>query len=99
MDDIMFGEENQRYIKSKKKKQVKKSNHKHTYVWAIGETYSEKHPEILIRYCSKCGKVDNYRVPFFNEKISSFKEYEEAKDKRVPIINSGNNLFFDLKYI
>ena len=44
MDDIMFGEKDQRYIKSKKKKRTKKSNHKHTYVWAIGETYSKKHP-------------------------------------------------------
>lgn len=97
-DDIMFGEENQRYVKTKAKKSTKKSNHKHDYVWAIGETHSYKYPEILISHCSICGKVNDINLPYGNP-LSDFKEYEEAKGKRIPIANAGKNLFFDLKYI
>ena len=98
--DIMFGEENPRYIKPKRKKKVKKSNHKHNYIWAIGQTDSEKFPEILVRYCTECGRVDNIILSRLYCDITDTKEYAEAK-KNNPIIiaHSDNQFFCDMKYI
>jgi len=79
MDDIMFGEEDAKYIKRKPKRKVKKSKHKHDYIWAIGETASSKYPQVLVKYCPICGKVDTVRIPFLHEDIKEFEAYRYAK--------------------
>lgn len=104
MDDIMFGEEDAKYIKPKKKRKIKKSKHKHNYIWSIGDTTTDNIPQILVRHCTECGKVDNVMFPFFKTTIKTFPEYKEAvKNPKIFILSpkdAGISYFIlDFKFV
>lgn len=107
MDDIMFGEEDAKYIKRKKKnKKVKKASHKHKYdsyimlqskrKITLKTNFTLKTNSLdyaLVNYCSECGRIKNLKYFLDEETIHKFK-----KRKKVMIVNSINDYLF-VKYI
>ena len=98
MNDIYFGEEDVKYVKPKrKKKKIKRSNHKHIYdkyciasVDAKGYIFKEN---VLIKYCRICGKIDNMNFSPDQETITRLKKngrYFKVEDFKI---------LFDMKYI
>ena len=79
MDDIYFGEEDARYVKPKnKKKKVKRSNHKHIYdKYCVASVHFKEYTfkeDVLINYCSICGKINNMNFYANQETIARLKK-------------------------
>jgi hypothetical protein len=99
MNDIIFGEEDAKYIKKKPHKKVKKSSHKHIYdsYIMIHQTRFNKDrlspmDYAVLNYCSKCGKIHNMKLFLDEDIIKKF-----IKRKKVIDVNSITD-YFNMKY-
>jgi len=79
MNDIYFGEEDVKYVKPKrKKKKIKRSNHKHIYdKYCVASVYLKSisfKMDVLIKYCKICGRIDNMNFYANQETIARLKK-------------------------
>ena len=96
MNDIYFGEEDAKYTKSKPKKKVKKSSHKHSYdgrCVAINDDRKFILNKSLVEYCTECGKINN--IYFFPNQDTIKRLIEQ---KRYFNVKNSKELF-SMKYV